>query len=102
MSRTPGRSGLREGGGFAQGHRPVPPKPPVPRPALVVIPGSIIFILFLTWKKLETLNLSKLVGSCNRKNMQQGGAQHYRPWAVARQQGEQAAKDRGVEQESGV
>lgn len=32
------------------------------------IPGSTIFMLFFTWKKLETLNLSKLVGSYGKKD----------------------------------
>lgn len=43
------------------------------------IPGSITLMLFLTWKKLLTLNLSRLVGSCERREhseVQPGCAKH--------------------------
>lgn len=38
-------------------------------------PGSNTFKLFLTWKKLETLNLSSFVGSLKNKNADLSGSQ---------------------------
>ena len=46
----------------------LPPQAPRPWAAGLYVPGSIIFMLFLMWKKLETLNLSKLVGSYGTQN----------------------------------
>lgn len=57
-----------EGWGASPRSLALPPQAPRPWAARLYVPGSIIFMLFLTWKKLETLNLSKLVGSYGTEN----------------------------------